>query len=55
MPTNYSFEAKGKEVKFWTNNDELYIDVTRYIQNCIDAICWRDRVVQVKRFKDEEA
>ena len=46
MPTNYSFEAKGK--------DELYKDVTRYIQNCIDAICWRDRVVQVKRFKDEE-
>lgn len=54
MPTNYSFETKGNEVKFWTNNNELYKDVTRYIQNCIDAISWRNRVEQVKRL-DEEA
>ena len=55
MPTHYSIEAKGNEVKFWTNNDELYNDVTRYIKNCVDAISWRNRVEQVKRFKDEEA
>lgn len=54
MPTNYSFEAKDNEVKFWTNNDELYKDVTRYILNCVDAISWRNRVEQVKRI-DEEA
>lgn len=49
MATLYSIETKGNEIKFWTNSDELYKDVARYIQNCVDAITYRDRVEQIKR------
>ena len=41
-------------VSFWTNDDTLYDDVMKYIQNCIDATSWRNRVQEVRRIYDEE-
>lgn len=53
METNYSFSADPKTmtIEFSTNNEELYSDVRKYINNCIDAVRWNSRVEEIKIIK----
>ena len=48
--TYYSIEATKDKVVFHSNNEELMEDIKKYIQNCIDALQWRSRVVERKRY-----
>ena len=47
MRTQFMFTEDKGEIKFWTNNDELLIDVCKYIENCIDATRYRNGVEQI--------
>ena len=59
MATLYSFCVKeGDKFEFWCSNKEIRADVRKYIENCIDAVKWRERVERMQappiRIKDEE-
>lgn len=59
MATQYSFcIEEGDKFEFWCNNKEIRDDVRKYIENCIDAVKWRERVERISappiRIKDEE-
>ena len=50
----FQFDYAKHTLSFWTDNETMYADVTKYIQNCIDACSWRNRVQEVKRIDESE-
>ena len=50
----YHLTKDGNKIEFWTNSNELAEDVEKYIKNCIDAICWRNRIEKVKIIESKE-
>lgn len=47
-------EDNKKKLEFQTDSKELYEDVAKYVDNCLDAIRYRNRVEQVKVVDDGE-
>ena len=50
----FKYDYAKHTLSFWTDNETMYADVTKYIQNCVDACSWRNRVQEVKRIKESE-
>ena len=50
----YHLIKDGNKIEFWTNSNELAEDVGKYIQNCIDAISWRNRIERVNIIENKE-
>lgn len=51
--SSHRLQTGGGKVEFSTDSDELYENVTRYIQTCADACSWRNRVERVNRFEED--
>ena len=41
---SYYLTQSSEKIEFWTDSEELLQDVGKYIQNCIDATQWRNRM-----------
>lgn len=46
---SYSVVQGKDKIEFWTDNPELLEEVSRYIQTCVDAISWRNRIERLGR------
>lgn len=61
MATHYEIHAEAPsgerfgEIVFRTNSRELHSLVLNYIDTCVDAVSWRNRVEPRKIIEEEEA
>lgn len=54
VSTEHSLYNNGGKIEFWTDSDELYENVARYINTCVDASSWRNRVEKVTVEREQE-
>ena len=48
---SYSIVQDKDKIEFWTDNPELFEEVSRYIQTCVDAISWRNRIERLNKIQ----